>query len=83
MGIVSEVLPTFARKPLFGYAIVVFSGAVIGFLGFAVWSHHMFTTGLGKIATAAFSLLTMAIAVLHRMPAISIIAKTKGETGLR
>lgn len=63
MGIVSEILPTFSRKPLFGYPIVVFSGAVIGFLGFAVWSHHMFTTGLGKIATAAFSLLTMAIAV--------------------
>ena len=63
MGIVSEVLPAFSRKPLFGYPIVVFSGAVIGFLGFAVWSHHMFTTGLGKIATAAFSLLTMAIAV--------------------
>ena len=53
---------TFAKKPLFGYPIVVFSGAVIGFLGF-VWSHHMFTTGLGKVATAAFSLLTMAIAV--------------------
>lgn len=63
MGIVSEVLPAFSKKPLFGYAIVVFSGAVIGFLGFAVWSHHMFTTGLGKVATAAFSLLTMAIAV--------------------
>ncbi|TVP80262.1 MAG: cytochrome ubiquinol oxidase subunit I, partial [Puniceicoccaceae bacterium] len=63
MGIISEVLPTFSKKPLFGYAIVVFSGAVIGFMGFAVWSHHMFTTGLGKIATAAFSLLTMAIAV--------------------
>ncbi|MGJ3242976.1 MAG: cytochrome c oxidase subunit I [Opitutales bacterium] len=63
MGIVSEILPTFSRKSLFGYPIVVFSGAVIGFLGFAVWSHHMFTTGLGKIATAAFSLLTMAIAV--------------------
>ncbi|WP_269540122.1 cytochrome c oxidase subunit I [Cerasicoccus fimbriatus] len=63
MGIVSEILPTFSRKPLFGYPIIVFSGAVIGFLGFAVWSHHMFTTGLGKIATAAFSLLTMAIAV--------------------
>ncbi len=63
MGIVSEILPTFSRKPLFGYSIVVFSGAVIGFLGFAVWSHHMFTTGLGKVATAAFSLLTMAIAV--------------------
>ncbi len=63
MGIISEILPTFSRRPLFGYAIVVFSGAVIGFLGFAVWSHHMFTTGLGKVATAAFSLLTMAIAV--------------------
>ncbi|NBB79233.1 MAG: cytochrome c oxidase subunit I [Verrucomicrobia bacterium] len=63
MGMISEVLPTFSKKPLFGYSIVVFSGAVIGFLGFAVWSHHMFTTGLGKVATAAFSLLTMAIAV--------------------
>ncbi|MFM2131902.1 MAG: cytochrome c oxidase subunit I [Opitutales bacterium] len=63
MGIVSEVLPTFSGKSLFGYPIIVFSGAVIGFLGFAVWSHHMFTTGLGPVPTAAFSLLTMAIAV--------------------
>lgn len=63
MGVISEILPAFSRKPLFGYPIIVFSGAVIGFLGFAVWSHHMFTTGLGDIATAAFSLLTMAIAV--------------------
>ena len=63
MGIVSEVLPTFTGKSLFGYPIIVFSGAVIGFLGFAVWSHHMFTTGLGPVPTAAFSLLTMAIAV--------------------
>lgn len=63
MGIVSEILPTFSRKPLFGYPIIVFSGATIGFLGFGVWSHHMFTTGMGTVATAAFSLLTMAIAV--------------------
>ncbi|WP_052362137.1 cytochrome c oxidase subunit I [Geminisphaera colitermitum] len=63
MGIISEILPCFARKPLFGYPIVVFSGAVIGFLGFGVWSHHMFTTGLGTVATAAFSLATMAIAI--------------------
>jgi cytochrome c oxidase subunit 1 len=55
MGIISEILPTFARKPLFGYPIVVFSGASIGFLGFGVWSHHMFTTGMGTMATAAFS----------------------------
>jgi cytochrome c oxidase subunit 1 len=63
MGIISEILPVFSRKPLFGYSLIVFSGAVIGFLGFAVWSHHMFTTGLGRVPTAAFSLLTMAIAV--------------------
>jgi cytochrome c oxidase subunit 1 len=63
MGVISEILPTFARKPLFGYPIVVFSGASIGFLGFGVWSHHMFTTGLGTMGTAAFSLTTMMIAV--------------------
>jgi cytochrome c oxidase subunit I len=63
MGIISEILPCFSRKPLFGYPIVVFSGACIGFLGFGVWSHHMFTTGMGTVATAAFSLATMAIAV--------------------
>src|ERR1043166_7510106 len=63
MGIVSEILPCFSRKPLFGYPIVVFSGACIGFLGFAVWSHHRFTTGRGRVATAAFALATMAIAV--------------------
>jgi len=63
MGIISEILPTFSRKPLFGYPIVVFSGAVIGLLGFGVWAHHMFTTGMGTVATAAFTLATMAIAV--------------------
>ncbi len=63
MGYVSEILPTFSRKPLFGYPIVVFSGAAIGFIGFGVWSHHMFTTGLGNVGTAAFALATMAIAV--------------------
>ena len=63
MGYISEILPTFSRKPLFGYPIVVFSGAAIGFIGFGVWSHHMFTTGMGNVATAAFSLATMAIAV--------------------
>jgi cytochrome c oxidase subunit 1 len=63
MGYVSEILPTFSRKPLFGYPIIVFSGALIGFIGFGVWSHHMFTTGMGVVATSAFALATMAIAV--------------------
>ncbi len=62
-GIVSEILPVFSRKPLFGYAAMVFSGAFIAFLGFGVWSHHMFSTGMGPIADAVFSITTMAIAV--------------------
>jgi cytochrome c oxidase subunit 1 len=63
MGIVSEILPTFARKPLFGYAAVVFSGVAIGFMGWGVWAHHMFTVGLGPVANSAFALSTMFIAV--------------------
>jgi len=62
-GIVSEVLPVFSRKPLFGYAAMVFSGVFIAFLGFGVWSHHMFTTGMGPIADTFFSLTTMLIAI--------------------
>lgn len=63
MGIVSEVLPVFSRKPLFGYAIVVFSGIAIGFMGWGVWAHHMFASGIGPVATSAFGLSTMLIAV--------------------
>jgi cytochrome c oxidase subunit 1 len=63
MGIVSETLPVFSRKPLFGYAVVVFSGIAIGFLGWGVWAHHMFATGLGPVAMSAFGLSTMLIAV--------------------
>ena len=62
-GIVSEILPVFSRKPLFGYAAMVFSGLFIAFLGFGVWSHHMFSTGMGPIADTVFSLSTMLIAV--------------------
>jgi cytochrome c oxidase subunit 1 len=62
-GIISEVLPTFARKPLFGYKFVVFSGAAIGFVGWGVWAHHMFASGLGPVSVAAFSVATMLIAI--------------------
>jgi cytochrome c oxidase subunit 1 len=55
MGIVSEVLPTFSRKPIFGYAFVAYSGVAIGFLGFTVWAHHMFAVGLGPLVNALFS----------------------------
>jgi len=62
-GLVSEVLPTFSRKPLFGYPVMVYSGILIGFLGFGVWAHHMFSVGMGPIADAVFSLTTMLIAI--------------------
>ena len=62
-GIFSEIIPVFARKRLFGYSSMVFATVLIGFLGFMVWAHHMFTTGLGPIANAIFAVATMAIAV--------------------
>ena len=62
-GVISEVIPTFSRKPLFGYPMVVLAGIFIGFMGFAVWSHHMFTTGLGAVAASAFAITSFVIAV--------------------
>jgi cytochrome c oxidase subunit 1 len=62
-GIVSEVLPTFSRKPLFGAPVVIYSGILIGFFGFGVWSHHMFAAGMGPVADAAFAIATMLIAI--------------------
>ncbi len=62
-GIVSDVIPTFSRKPLFGYPFMVFSGIAIGFMGWGVWAHHMFASGVGPVSVAAFSLSTMFIAV--------------------
>src|SRR6476619_2152574 len=62
-GLVSEVLPTFSRKPLFGYPVMVYSGMLIGVLGFGVWAHHMFAVGMGPIGDSVFSLVTMLIAI--------------------
>ena len=63
MGIVSEVIPVFSRKPLFGYPFMVYAVISIAFLGFGVWSHHMFTVGLGPVADSFFAISTMLIAV--------------------
>ncbi|HEV7887509.1 MAG TPA: cytochrome c oxidase subunit I [Acidimicrobiales bacterium] len=63
MGMVSEIIPVFSRKPLFGYRVMVLSGIAIGFMGWGVWVHHMFSVGLGPVAVSAFSLSTMFIAV--------------------
>jgi cytochrome c oxidase subunit 1 len=63
MGLVSEIMPVFARKPIFGYKAMVFSMIAIGFLGFIVWGHHMFVSGMNLILSTVFSLSTMFIAV--------------------
>lgn len=62
-GLFSEIFATFSRKRLFGYSSMVFATILIGFLGFMVWAHHMFTVGLGATANAIFAVATMLIAV--------------------
>jgi cytochrome c oxidase subunit I len=62
-GLVSEILPTYSRKPLFGYNVMVYSGIMIGFLGFGVWAHHMFAVGMGAMADTIFALTTMLIGI--------------------
>jgi cytochrome c oxidase subunit I len=62
-GIISEVLPVFSHKPLFGYTFVAWSGVAIGFLSFTVWAHHMFAVGLPLVAQAFFATSTTLIAI--------------------
>ena len=62
-GVVSEIIPAFSRKPLFGYESMVYASASIGFLSFIVWAHHMFTVGMPLAGQLFFMLTTMLIAV--------------------
>ncbi|VAW96408.1 Cytochrome c oxidase polypeptide I [hydrothermal vent metagenome] len=62
-GIVSQIIPTFARKPLFGYASMVYATAAIAFLSFIVWAHHMFTVGMPAAGELYFMYATVMIAV--------------------
>ena len=62
-GVVSEILPTFSRKPLFGYASMVYATATIAFLSFIVWAHHMFTVGMPLQGELFFMYATMLISV--------------------
>src|SRR5437763_316369 len=78
MGIVSEILPVFSRKPLFGYPVVVFSGIAIGLMSWGVWAHHMFAVGLGPVANSAFAVSTMFIAVPTGVKIFNWLATTWG-----
>jgi cytochrome c oxidase subunit 1 len=63
MGIISEVIPVFARKPIFGYAAIAFSTLAIGFISMLVWAHHMFTVGYSTPLNAYFMVVTMLVAI--------------------
>jgi cytochrome c oxidase subunit 1 len=63
MGVASQLLSTFSRKPIFGYRAMVYAILGIGFLGFLVWGHHMFMSGMSPYSAMAFSILTMCIGV--------------------
>jgi cytochrome c oxidase subunit 1 len=63
MGVASQLVSTFSRKPIFGYKAMVYALMAIGFLGFMVWGHHMFMSGMSPYSAFAFSLMTMAIGV--------------------
>src|SRR5271154_4532329 len=63
MGVASQLLSTFARKPIFGYKAMVYALMSIGILGFVVWGHHMFMCGMSPYSAFAFSIMTMAIGV--------------------
>ena len=66
MGVVSEIIPTFARKTIFGYKAIAISSLAIAFVGYLVWGHHMFTSGQSDTAGWIFSLLTFLVAVPKR-----------------
>jgi len=63
MGVVSEIFPTFSQKPIFGYMPIVFSSLAIALVGYFVWGHHMFTSGMSYQARWFFSLLTFLVAI--------------------
>lgn len=62
-GIIGEIIPVYSRKPLFGYSIMVYSTVGIAAVGFLVWAHHMFTSGISDFAAATFSIITFGVAI--------------------
>jgi cytochrome c oxidase subunit I len=63
MGVISEVIPVFSRKPIFGYKAIAYSSFGIALIAFIVWGHHLFVSGQSELANFVFSLLTMFVAV--------------------
>ncbi|OGE21436.1 MAG: cytochrome c oxidase subunit I [Candidatus Dadabacteria bacterium RIFCSPHIGHO2_12_FULL_53_21] len=77
-GIISEVIPVFSRKPIYGYEFVAASTVAIGLLSLGVWAHHMFAVGLGNAANAYFSLASMLIAIPTGVKVLNWVATMWG-----
>jgi cytochrome c oxidase subunit 1 len=78
MGVISELIPTFARKKVFGYGFVAASSLAIGIIGFVVWAHHMFVTGQSTYAALVFSFLTFVVAVPSAVKTFNWVATLYG-----
>ena len=63
MGIVSEIIPTFAKRTIFGYKMIAYSSLAIAFIGYFVWAHHMFNSGISDLSRMIFSLITFLVAI--------------------
>jgi cytochrome c oxidase subunit I len=78
MGVASQILSTFSRKPIFGYRAMVYAIMAIGILGFMVWGHHMFMSGMSPYSAFAFSLMTMAIGVPSAIKTFNWLGTLRG-----
>ena len=74
MGVISEIIPVFARKSIFGYKAIVASSLAIAIAGSLVWAHHMYTSGMSDTAVFVFSLLTFAVAIPSAIKVFSWVA---------
>lgn len=84
MGAISEIIPTFSKKPIFGYRFMVASALTIAFVGYFVWGHHMFTSGMSGVSLYAFSLLTFLVAIPSAIKVFNWVATMhKGSIDLQ
>lgn len=78
MGVISEIMPTFSRRRIFGYKAIAYSSLAIAFIGYFVWGHHMFTSGMSGPARIIFSILTFLVAIPSAIKVFNWLATMYG-----